>query len=61
MLRFEVVADVVYEAQRAPSLDDGWTTLKRWSAEDDGETEIAIPVRTDTPAGFYRLAVSGAE
>lgn len=60
-LRFEVVADVVYEVQWASSPDGEWTVLERWIAEDDGEAEITIPVRPDAPAGFYRLAIADGE
>ena len=56
----EAEAGVVYEIQWTPALCAGWTTMRRWAAESDGETELAVELPAGAPAGFFRVSVPAA-
>ena len=41
------------------ALGGEWETVKRWTAEADGEAEVEVPLRAgEGGAGFYRVAGS---
>ena len=61
VLSFASIAGVDYEIQWAPSLDGGWTVLKRWAADEDGETPVTVEVPSDSSGGFFRLLQSDAD
>jgi hypothetical protein len=60
-LTFEAEAGRVYELQWTQTLGGEWTTLRRWTADDDGETTIALPGTSGCPSGFFRLAAPEQE
>ena len=57
-LSFEAEAGRVYELQWTPALGGEWTTVRRWTAEADGETSMEVPASLGESTGFYRLATS---
>jgi hypothetical protein len=60
-LRFETVADVTYEVQWTPALDGEWSVLKRWTADEDGETEVPVSVPAGAASGFFRVVLPDEE
>ena len=60
-IEVETVADVTYEIQWTPSLDGEWTLLKRWTANEDGETAVTVEVPSGSSSGFFRLLQPDAE
>lgn len=60
-LCFESVADVLYEIQWTPSLGGEWTVLKRWIADEDGDSAVTVVVPSDSSTGFFRLVLPDVE
>ena len=60
-LSFAAVAGVVYEVEWTDALDGEWTLLKRWTADDDGETSVAVTVPSDSTGGFFRITAPMGE
>ena len=59
ILLVEAQAGVEYEVQWTGALGGEWETVKRWTAEEDGECEVEVPLRAgENRAGFYRVAGS---
>ena len=60
ILSFEAEAGRVYELQWTPVLGGEWMVLKRWTADEDGETSVEVPAFAGATTGFYRLATPAA-
>jgi uncharacterized repeat protein (TIGR02543 family) len=60
-LSFETEAGVTYEVQWTAELGGEWTTLKTWTAEEDGETSVTVTVPAGANTGFFRLVAQEAE
>ena len=59
ILLVDAQAGVEYEVQWTGALGGEWETVKRWTAEADGEAEVEVPLRAgEGGAGFYRVAGS---
>ena len=59
ILLVEAQAGVEYVVQWTGALGGEWETVKRWTAEADGEAEVEVPLRAgESGAGFYRVAGS---
>lgn len=61
VLRLGTAAGSRYAIQWAPALDGEWTTLKTWTAGNDGETEVEVSVPDGSGMGFFRLVMTGAK
>jgi uncharacterized repeat protein (TIGR02543 family) len=60
-LSFETEAGVTYEVQWTAELGGEWTTLKSWTAEEDGEMAVTVTVPAGANTGFFRLVAQEAE
>ncbi|MBP5787139.1 MAG: InlB B-repeat-containing protein, partial [Kiritimatiellae bacterium] len=61
VLSFEAEAGRVYELQWTPVLGGEWTTLRRWTADADGEADVEVPSHSGESSGFYRLAAPAVD
>lgn len=61
VLRLGTAAGSRYEIQWAAALDGAWTTLKTWTAGNDGESEVEVSVPDGSGMGFFRLVMTGAK
>ncbi len=60
-LWIDALAGDVCEISWASAMDGEWMVLKRWISNVDGKSSVTVDVPTDSPTGFFRLAVVGVE